>query len=88
MSKPATNNIGLDESMESFRFDVQQRLERMALSLSLLQDKESLYAWEHRQMMHLYQSVLRTIEERHAQAKIAREEPLPPVDKHGLEIHF
>lgn len=88
MSKPVTNNIGLDETMEAFRFDVQQRLERMALSLSMLQDKESLYAWEHRQMIHLYQSVLNTIKDRHAQAKIAREEPLPAVDSRGIEIHF
>lgn len=82
------NNITLDASVGSFRFEVNSRMERIAMSLNAIQNKEGLYAWEHRRMLGLYREVLDVIDRRYEAAKIAREEPLPPVDDSGLEIHF
>ena len=82
------NNICLDASVGSFRDEVDGRLKRVVKSLHALSNKDGLYAWEHGQMIGMYQEVLDVIERRHGNAKIAREEPLPTVDEHGIPIEF
>lgn len=82
------NNIILDASMGSFRDEIDGRLKRVVKSLHALANKDGLYAWEHRQMVDMYQEVLNVIERRYGNAKIAREEPLPTVDEHGIPIEF
>ena len=49
------NNICLDASVGSFRDEVDGRLKRVVKSLHALSNKDGLYAWEHRQMIGMYQ---------------------------------